>query len=461
MKYMLLIYGSEPTEPPTEQAIQQEIDAYWAYEKAVADAGVFVASDALQGVETATTLQVRADGERVVTDGPFAETREVLGGYYLLDVPDLDAALDWAARCPGSRNGGKVEVRPVDGVRGAVTRGRAAGSVGSVLEEVVFREERGRLLATLVRQFGDLDLAEEVASDAMTAALRALAGRRGAGEAGRLAAHHRASQGRRPAAARPHLRRPARAAAGRGRPRRTGRPVDADDDDVPDERLRLFFTCCHPALPLEAQTALTLRCLAGLATPEVARAFLVPTRDDGPAHRAGQAQDPGRAHPVPRAEAAELPDRLPGVLRVVYLIFTEGYAASGGPELVRAELADEAIRLARILHRLLPDEREVAGLLALLLLVDARRAARTGHGRRAGAARRPGPLAVGPPTASPRVARSSSRRAAGRRRRDRTRCRPRSRPCTTRRPTWPPPTGRRWSRSTTCSRGWRRHRWSS
>lgn len=113
MKYMLLIYGAEPTEPPTEQAIQQEIDAYWAYEKAVADAGVFVASDPLQGIETATTLQVRADGERVVTDGPFAETREVLGGYYLLEVPDLDAALDWAARCPGSRHGGKVEVRPV------------------------------------------------------------------------------------------------------------------------------------------------------------------------------------------------------------------------------------------------------------------------------------------------------------------------------------------------------------
>jgi hypothetical protein len=113
MKYMLLIYGAEPAEPPTEQAIEQEMNAYRAYEKAVAEAGVRVASEALQGVATATTVQVSTDGERVVTDGPFAETREVLGGYYLIDAPDLDAALDWAARCPGAHGGGKVEVRPV------------------------------------------------------------------------------------------------------------------------------------------------------------------------------------------------------------------------------------------------------------------------------------------------------------------------------------------------------------
>ncbi|WP_308283042.1 YciI family protein [Pseudonocardia nigra] len=113
MKYMLLIYGAEPTEPPSDQETQKIMDEYWAYEKAVADAGVWIASDALQGIETATTVQVRADGERVVTDGPFAETREVLGGYYLLDVPDLDSAVDWAARCPGARYGSKIEVRPI------------------------------------------------------------------------------------------------------------------------------------------------------------------------------------------------------------------------------------------------------------------------------------------------------------------------------------------------------------
>jgi hypothetical protein len=113
MKYMLLIYGERPSEAPSDSAVQQMMNDYWAYEKAVADAGVSLGSGALQGVETATTVQVREDGDRVITDGPFAETREILGGYYLLDVPDLDAALDWAARCPGAKRGGKIEVRPI------------------------------------------------------------------------------------------------------------------------------------------------------------------------------------------------------------------------------------------------------------------------------------------------------------------------------------------------------------
>ncbi len=112
MKYMLLIYG--PVDGDwSDEAMQAEMNEYWAYEKAVADAGVKLGSEALQPVDTATTVAVRADGERVVIDGPFAETREVLGGYYLLDVPDLDAALDWAARCPGSHAGSRIEVRPV------------------------------------------------------------------------------------------------------------------------------------------------------------------------------------------------------------------------------------------------------------------------------------------------------------------------------------------------------------
>ncbi|MFC4947002.1 YciI family protein [Pseudonocardia sp. GCM10023141] len=113
MKYMLLIYGAEPTEPPTEEQGKQVMEAYFAYSKAVSDAGVNLGGEGLQGTEAATTVQVTAGGERVVTDGPFAETREVLGGYYLIDVPDLDAAIDWAAKCPGARWGGKVEVRPL------------------------------------------------------------------------------------------------------------------------------------------------------------------------------------------------------------------------------------------------------------------------------------------------------------------------------------------------------------
>src|SRR6202044_2446939 len=153
-------------------------------------------------------------------------------------------------------------------------------------------------------------------------------------------------------------------------------PPDGVTGDIPDERLCLFFTCCHPALSTEAQVALTLRCLAGLSTPEVARAFLVP--EATMAQRIVRAKRKIRDARIPFRvpEAGELTARLPGVLRVLYLLFTEGYAASAGAQLVRADLTEEAIRLARILHRLMPAEPEVSGLLALLLLVDARSAAR-------------------------------------------------------------------------------------
>jgi len=247
--------------------------------------------------------------------------------------------------------------------------------------EAVFREEWGRLLATLVRQWGDLDLAEEVASDAVASALQhwpvdgvptrpaawllTVARRRAVDLLRRDRAY----------AARLAL---LQVEADRAEPARLdSAPLETDDGEVPDERLRLFFTCCHPALPLEAQIALTLRCLAGLTNPEVARAFLVPpaTMAQRIVRAKRKIRDARIPYRIPDAEA--LPYRLPGVLRVIYLIFTESYAASTGPELVRDDLAEEAIRLARILHRLLPGHREVTGLLALLLLIDARRAART------------------------------------------------------------------------------------
>ncbi|MGK5671895.1 RNA polymerase sigma factor [Micromonospora sp. URMC 106] len=245
------------------------------------------------------------------------------------------------------------------------------------LVAAVFREERGRLLAALVRRFGDLDLAEEVTSEAVEAALASwpvdgVPPRPGAWLM--TTARRRAID---------RLRRDqayaARLAILQAEADRAGPvPPPEPGGDLPDERLLLFFTCAHPALAAEDRGALTLRFLAGLTTTEVARAFLVPAqtmakRITRAKQKIRQARIPFRVPP-----ADELPQRLPGVLQAVYSIFTEGYAASAGPRLQRIDLAEEAIRLARILRQLLPTEREVAGLLALMLLVHARRDARTG-----------------------------------------------------------------------------------
>ncbi|NDZ56896.1 RNA polymerase sigma factor [Streptomyces anulatus] len=289
------------------------------------------------------------------------------------------------------------------------------GRVAAEAVEAVFREERGLLLASLVRRFGDLDLAEEVTSEAIEAALRhwpaegvpARPGawllttarrkavdrlRRDQAYAARLAVLAADAERAEPApgpdvsgsgfgfgaGSRAGGGFGSRAGAGSGPGSGFGSGPGFGFDELPDERLQLFFTCAHPALAAEDRTALTLRCLAGLTTPEVARAFLVPTATM--AQRIVRAKKKIREARIPFRVPGpdELPERLPGVLQVVYSVFTEGYAASSGPRLQRLDLAEEAIRLARILRRLLPAERECAGLLALLLLVHARRDARTG-----------------------------------------------------------------------------------
>lgn len=252
--------------------------------------------------------------------------------------------------------------------------GRAATAV-----EAVFREERGRLLAALVRRFGDLDLAEEVTAEAIEAALvhwpvDGVPPKPGAWlmTTARRKAVDRLRRDQTYASRLAILQVEAERAA-------PAPPADSRSaGDLPDERLLLFFTCGHPALPAEDRIALSLRCLAGLTTPEVARAFLVPVATMAKRIVRGKKKIREARIPFRVPDAAELPERLAGVLQVIYSIFTEGYAASSGPDLQRLDLAEEAIRLARILRGLLPAEREVAGLLALMLLIHARRDARTG-----------------------------------------------------------------------------------
>ncbi|MGX7730558.1 RNA polymerase sigma factor [Rhodococcus sp. 2H158] len=257
------------------------------------------------------------------------------------------------------------------------TDGPGAGARVDAAVEAVFREERGRLLAALVHRFGDLDLAEDVAAEAIEAALvhwpvRGVPAKPGAWllTTARRKAVDRLRRDQVYAARLAVLQVDSERAA--------PSPTPDTGSEMPDERLQLFFTCAHPALPAEDRVALTLRCLAGLETPEVARAFLVPTATM--AQRIVRAKKKIRQARIPFRvpDPDELPERLPGVLQVLYSVFTEGYVASSGPDLQRLDLAEEAIRLVRILRRLLPGEREVTGLLALMLLTHARRDARTG-----------------------------------------------------------------------------------
>src|SRR5919107_3373894 len=242
--------------------------------------------------------------------------------------------------------------------------------------ERVFREEYGRLIASLVRRFGDIDIAEEAAGEALITALEKWP------EAGvppnpggwlTTTAGNRAID---------RIRREKQRDA-----KHQAAFMSYDDTPheptgpVEDDRLRLLFTCCHPALATEARIALTLRLLGGLSMAEIAQAFLVPETTG--AQRITRAKKKIASANVPYRVpgAADLPERLGGVLAVLFLVFNEGYLATGEGDPVRGELTGEAIRLTRVLRRLLPEEPEVAGLLGLLLLTEARREARVRNGQ--------------------------------------------------------------------------------
>ncbi len=362
MKYMLMCCIEEKrwlALPDAERdAVMRD---YGEWIAGLERAGQHRASEKLAWSPAAKTLRVR-DGKRIVTDGPYAETKEQFGGFHIVECRDSDEA--------------HLNCRAYPDAQGRRDHRSARGGAAHLKElvEEIYRKDSRRVLATLIRLLGDFDRAEEAMHEAFAAAIEQWP-RDGVPQNPRAwlvsAARFKGIDA---------IRKGSRIDASYDTvedltANETADPAATADESVEDDRLRLVFTCCHPALAPDAQVAMTLREVCGLTTEEIASAYLVPAPTL--AQRIVRAKTKIRDARIPYEipAAAELPERLDAVLRVVYLVFNEGYAASSGDALTRADLSAEAIRLGRLLLELLP-EPEVAGLLALMLLQDSRRAAR-------------------------------------------------------------------------------------
>ena len=365
MKYLMLVCvdradgtTGDPGRPAGPAPAEIDVDT-WVEE--MDGSGVRLIGERIRPDSDATTVRVR-DGEVLLTDGPYAETKERMAGFDIIECADLDEAIEVAAKHPMSPRRG-------DRVRPFWTRLSAADDAVAA----AYADEWGRIVATLIRLTGDWDLAEECAQDAFAA---------GARSAGRPTAY---PTGPGPGSPPPRATARSTGCAGRAVEAEKLREVARDGPnawarpahgDFPDERLELMFTCCHPALTREAQVALTLRTLAGLRTAEIARAFLVSRAHDGAAAVPGEGQDPPRRDPVPGAAGAPAARAAARPCsRCCTCCSTRGTRRRPAPTWCAPDLSGEAIRLARVLAALMPDEPEAQGLLALMLLHDARRAA--------------------------------------------------------------------------------------